>query len=129
MSRPSGVYVEGLRETVRNLERFGVEVADLKEAFVEIADQVATEGRRIVPTDSGRLAASIKPAKTKNKAVVRSGSARVPYAGVINYGWPSRGIRAADFLTGPANRNPERYAEAINDNLRRLIDRYQLGET
>ena len=97
-----------------------------KAAFGEISDQVVTEANRIVPTRSGRLASSIRPAKTKNKAVVRAGSAGAPYAGVINYGWPSRGIPATDFLTGPANSRPDEYARQIDRNLQDLIRKYDL---
>ena len=126
MARSSGIQVTGLREVVRDLQKLGVSVEDLKEAFGAISDQVVSEANRIVPSRSGRLAGSIRPARTKNKAVVRAGSAAVPYAGVINYGWPSRGIEPSDFLTGPANSKPEEYARQIDRNLQELIRRYGL---
>ena len=127
MARSSGVQITGLREIVRDLQKLGVSVEDLKAAFGAISDQVVTEATRIVPTESGRLSGSIRPAKTKNKAVVRAGSAGVPYAGVINYGWPSRGIAPTEFLTDPANNNTDEYARQIDENLRDLIRRYGLG--
>lgn len=127
MARSSGVQITGLREAVRDLQKLGVEVEDLKAAFGAISDQVVMEASRIVPTESGRLSGTIRPARTKNKAVVRAGSASVPYAGVINYGWPSRGIAPTDFLTGPANDNASDYARQIDENLRDLIRRYDLG--
>lgn len=126
MARSSGVQITGLREVVRDLQKLGVSVEDLKEAFGEISDQVVTEANRIVPTKSGRLAGSIRPARTKNKAVVRAGSAGIPYAGVINYGWPSRGIAPTEFLTGPANSRPDEYARQIDRNLQDLIRKYGL---
>lgn len=123
-----GIEVTNLRETIRDLERMGVEVEDLKEAFGQISRQVVAKASAIVPRSTGRLAASIKPSKTKNRAIVRAGSpAAVPYAGVINYGWPARGIAPTEFLTGPANANPEDFARQIDANLRDLIRRYDLA--
>lgn len=129
MPRQSGVYIEGLRETVRDLERLGVEVADLKELFTRIGEDIAAQGRRIVPTDSGRLLRTIKPAKAKNKAIVRAGSRAVPYAGVINYGWQAHGIRRTDFLTDPANNDLSRHIQTLEEGLQALIDKYHLGAT
>lgn len=127
MARESGVQITGLTKVVRDLQKLGVSVEDLKEAFGKISTQVVAEAGRIVPSRSGRLAASIRPAKAKNKAVVRAGSASVPYAGVINYGWPNRSIAATEFLTGPANDDEAEYAKQIDQNLQDLIRRYGLS--
>lgn len=97
-----GLEVTGLRETVRNLERYGAQVSDLKTAFRTIGNVVVTEAKARAPKQSGALANSIRPSNTKNKAVVRVGAARVPYAGVIHYGWPRRHIAANPFLESAA---------------------------
>ena len=89
------VQVEGLREAVRDLERVGVEVADLKEVFGKVATVAADTGQGFTPRRSGRLAASARGNKAQNKAVVTWGKASVPYAGPILHGWPRRGIKAA----------------------------------
>lgn len=120
-----GIRVTGLRETVRNLEKLGVDAEDLKAAFGQIAQQVTTEARVLVPVDSGALQATIRPARTKNKAVVRAGTGTgVPYAGVINYGRDGKG--GTGFLTKPANANPEQKAAQIEAELTALIKRYNL---
>lgn len=112
----------GLRETVRNLERLGVTVQDLREAFQAISRDVVTEAQGIVRVLTGRLRASIRPALTKNKAVVRAGTpSGVPYAGVINYSRPGD-----HFLTDPANANPAEKVARIEANLEALIRRYNL---
>lgn len=127
MARSSGVQITGLRETVRALERFGVDVEDLRAAFGQISAEIVAEASAQVPTRSGALGGSIRPARTKNKAVVRAGAGAVPYAGVINYGWPAHGIAATDFLTGPANADTAGKARQIEANLQDLIRRYQLN--
>lgn len=95
----TGVQVEGLRQTVKALEQYGVEVADLKEVFAGVAAEGARLARGFAPVRSGRLAGSIRGNRAKSKAVVTAGNARrVPYAGPLNYGWARKGIKAKQFM-------------------------------
>ena len=98
MALRGGARVDGLRDLVRDMESVGVDVADLKTAFAAIAAKGATLAASLAPRRSGALAASIKGNRAKNYAAVSAGSARVPYAGPINYGWPRRHIPAAEFM-------------------------------
>lgn len=118
----SEVRITGLRETVRNLERLGVSVQDLREAFLDISRDVVSEARGLVRVLTGRLRETIREAQTKNKAVVRAGTPTgVPYAGVVNY------VRPGDqFLTRPANTDTEGKVRRIEANLEDLIRRYNL---
>jgi len=116
----SGVRVNGLRETVRSLERFGVEASDLKAAFKRIGTFITEDARSLTPSKSGRLAASIKPSNTKNKSIVRAGGARIPYAGVIHYGGYNN-ITAQPFLTDAVARNDSKVTDLMEDELKRLI--------
>lgn len=94
-----GVRVEGLNKKIRDLQALGVEVDDLKDAFSTIATEAAEAVASYAPVgETGALAASIRGNRAKSKAVVRAGKAAVPYAGPINYGWPSRGIEAAEYM-------------------------------
>jgi hypothetical protein len=120
----TAIRVDGLRETIRSLERFGVATEDLKEAFGAISRDVATEAGVRVKVDTGALRATIRPARTKNKAVVRAGTAGVPYAGVVNYG--RDGMAGDGFLTIPANSNTDAKVRQIEQNLQQLIVKYQL---
>lgn len=127
MARPSGVYVTGLRETIRALERFGVEVEDLKDAFGDIAGDIVEEARGRIKVATGAALATIRPARTKNKAIVRAGTASVVHPAILNYGWPAHNIAGDEFLTGPANEDPEGKARQIERNLEALIRRYDLN--
>lgn len=120
MAAPA-VRVNGLAEVVRELERFGVSTDDLKDAFGEIAGDVADEAQGRVRVATGALKATIRPARTKNKAVVRAGTAGVPYAGVVNYSRPGDG-----FLTIPANENTDAKIAKIEQNLQALIVQHRL---
>jgi len=92
------VRVEGLNKTLKALQSYGVEVADLKDVMAGIAREGATLAARYAPKRSGRLAGTVRGNKAKAKAVVIAGRARVPYAGAINYGWPKRNIKALLFM-------------------------------
>ena len=117
-------YVTGLRELVRNLEKIGADAADMKQVFVAIGELVQADAAALAPRRSGRLSASIKPTKTKNKAAVRAGSARVPYAGAINYGWPKRGIGAKNFLQRAINANSEKAVHMMDEGLGKIIEQH-----
>ena len=91
------VRVEGLRELTRALGKAGVDAADQKELMHEIGMVVVRAAQQ--PVVTGALEASMRASRTKGKAIVRAGSARVPYAAVQHYGWPSHNIEPKPFLT------------------------------
>lgn len=86
------IEVEGLRDTVRDLKRLGDETipAKVRAANLEAAETVAAEARHRAPVRTGALRATIRAtiraAGQQSAAVVREGSARVKYAGFIDYG-------------------------------------------
>ena len=90
MPQPA-VVVEGLPQLSRQLRAFGDK--SLPKAFraagKTAAQLVADAARSAVPKRTGRLAASLRAAGQARGAVVREGSAKVPYAGPVEFGgWP-----------------------------------------
>lgn len=122
----AGVRIDGLRETVRTLERFGVQVSDLKAAFLKIGKKVTQDAQTLAPHKTGRLAGSIKPSNTKNKSVIRAGGARIPYAGVIHYGGYNN-IKPHPFLTDAVSRNESVALSIMEEELNGLIHRLGLN--
>lgn len=116
-----GVRVDGLRELVRDLEKAGVEVADLKDAFGSIAARAANLAAGFAPRRSGKLAASIRGTKAKNYAAVSAGSARVPYAAPVNYGWLKRNIAASEFMQRADDQMRPRVARDLETAIDKLI--------
>lgn len=122
-----GVKVEGLSSVVRNLERMGVEVADLKDAFGRIAEQVKPFYQSATPAVSGALRGDYRTSKSKGKANLYVGRASIPYAGPINYGWPARNIAPANFVArGDAAAEPTASASLENE-ISRLVSSLNLG--
>lgn len=118
-----GVRVENLAQTVRQLKALGLEVEDLKDAFAKIAAEGADAVERHTPRESGALAGNVRGNRAQSKAVVRAGSAALPYAGPINYGWAARGIEPAEYMQkGDQEMQPvavQRLEQEIEHQIRR----------
>lgn len=114
--RRYGVFVAGGAEMRKALKDSGDNLADLRKAHKEVAKIVKDKARVLVPVSNkpknwrnasprGSLRKSIRTSATKTSAELKSGwdsvaksHGTVPYAGVIEYGWPARKIRAQPFM-------------------------------
>jgi len=98
MSRPT-VEIEGLNKLLRALEKLDDEA---KQSFKDVGGRVgklvAEQGREEAPVRSGALQRTIRAVNTGRGAKVRAGTAKVPYAGPIHFGWRSRNIKPNNFL-------------------------------
>jgi hypothetical protein len=121
------VRVEGLNRAVRDLQRAGLEVGDLKDAFGKIARLGASVATGFAPRRTGRLAGNIRPNKARNSARIVAGGARVPYAGVINYGWPARGIAASGFMQRADESIGDEAPDLLIRNINRIIEQRGLS--
>lgn len=118
------VSVKGLREVVRSLNQYEGAVKDLKEANNAIGSKVAQTASAIAPQSTGALAASVKANKAKQKIQIRAGGAKVPYAGVQEYGWAARNIQAQPFLRRAAWTNREYTRTQYVANLNAIRRKY-----
>lgn len=124
----TGVYVHGLRDITRAMERAGVEVDDLKDVMGSIAAEAAEVMAAFVPLGpTGRLRASVRGNRAKGKAVVSIGGARVPYAGAINYGWRRRNIRPSDFIARTDEVMETRAVQMLEDGWSAIAERNGLA--
>ena len=92
------IKATGVKELRRELRRMGDDLEDLKALNLDVATLVSDRAKDIVPRRTGNLADTIRPAGTKTAGRVRAGFKRVPYAGVIHFGWPARRIQPQPFL-------------------------------
>lgn len=124
------IAVDGLKDLLADLRRFQeVETLNaIKAANKQAAEMVAEEGRVRVPRRTGRLAKSIKAQATQSSASVKAGSGkRVPYAGVIHFGWLRRHIRPRPFLYEALDhRLPEVY-QAYDKQIDKAIEGFNSG--
>lgn len=115
--------VEGGRELRRRLRTIEGGLDDLKAAHREVAQTVTAASRRTAPHRTGRLGQSGRGSGTNTMSVVRYGSARIPYAGPIHYGWPARGIVAQPWLLETARRTEPVWLEQYNSAVAELVER------
>jgi len=99
MAVDGSVEIEGLNKLLRALEKLDDEAKQsFKDAGLKVGKFVAEKARAEAPVRSGRLRGSIRAVATGRGAKIRAGSKRVPYAGVIHFGWRKRNIVQNRFL-------------------------------
>jgi len=118
------VSVEGARELRKALKTVGDEAkAGLKDVNVEVAEIVARAAVTKVPSRSGALRETVRAAGAQTRASVKAGFKKVPYAGVIHFGWPARKIAPQPFLYDALDARRDEvvdtYANGMADLLRK----------
>lgn len=122
-----GVRIEGLNALIRDLKAVGLDIEDLKDAFSAISREAAARAAKHAPRSSGALAASIRGNRAQSKAVVLAGSARVPYARVINYGWPGHNITANPFMQRADAEMRDRAVDMLEEGISTAIQKRGLA--
>lgn len=140
----AGVYVSGLREVNRSLEKAGVDVAELKTVMGGIAAEATRVMQPFIPAGkTGNLRQSARGNKAKGKAVVTIGKARVPYAGAIQWGWGKQhsnykhgryarkgtrgGYKGAHFIEKTDDVMETRVAQMLEDGWADIAERHGLA--
>lgn len=119
MAAQSAVEVVGEKELRRAFREIGDKTSarQLKEAHKAAAEIVAKQARYEVPKRSGALGATIRAAGLQASAVVRAGTAKVPYAAPIHFGWARHHISPQPFLYKAADR---RISEVVDEYERQI---------
>jgi hypothetical protein len=122
----TGVYeVTGAKELRRTLKQAGEDLGDLKDVNRRVGDLVISAARPHIPIRSGALAGSVRAASAAAKVTIRAGSARLPYAGPIHWGWPAHHIRPNPFLSDAATRTEDTWVGYYFDELQAVINKVE----
>lgn len=124
MAEAVTVKVEGLKETLSALKKLGDNFEDLKDANAELSSTIATKASALAPRLTGALANTIKGNRANKRVQLKAGSARVPYAAVIEYGWPKRNIKAQSYLRRAALEDRNYIVETYEKNIKEVIKKY-----
>ena len=112
---------KGVSRLASSLKKAGVDMTRLKDDYRKMAGVVKTDVGNVIPVRTGRLKRSLRSSATQKSGVVRAGTKAVPYAGVINYGWPGHNIEAQHYMeTGLMNAEDqvlELYRQALENAL------------
>lgn len=125
---PLRAEVLGLREIQRDLRRLSDDTKeDMKDTHLAAAEVVVMGAKRYVPYRTGRLAQSIRALASKSSGRVRAGSASVPYAGPIHFGWPARRIKPQPFIYDAMDERVDVIRKLYDDRIEQLLRRYDLS--
>lgn len=122
------LQIEGLGAVQKAMRNFADDSKnDMKETHRK-AGQIVVDGAvRLVPVRSGALLASLRSAPTQRQGKVRVGSAAVPYAGPIHFGWPARNIRPNPFIYAVLDQRRDEVLRLYEERIDQLITKYGLG--
>lgn len=126
------VRIRGARELRRKINQMEDAVdtqaakAEMKAAHLQGAQIVRDVAVGLVPVQSGRLRETIRAAGTVKSGRVRAGYKRVPYAGVIHFGWPARGIQPRPFLYDALDRRRSEVMAAYERSVAEIVKKYDL---
>lgn len=123
MSEGVQYQIEGLADLARTMKRAGEDITELKDAHTRAAQIVADRAASLAPKRTGRLAGNIRPAKQVQRARIMAGSAAVPYAGPIHWGWPARHIDANPFISNAAVETEDQWLTAYFDDVQKALDK------
>ena len=122
----AAIEVTGIRELNKALRNVGDDFEHLKDPNKLLGHLVASRATALVPVRSGKLQSYIKTNPAKNKVTISAGRASVPYAGVIEYGWGKRGIRARPYLNKAVNEKKGEIKKKYEENIKNIIKKYNL---
>ncbi len=123
----AGITIKGIKEVTDTLNKLGKDLESNIELNKELSTTLSQKASAMAPKLTGDLASSVLGNPSAEKAQILAGSAGVPYAGVIEYGWPNRNIQAQPYLN-PAVRDSMGYIiEKYNDSIKEAIKKYNLN--
>lgn len=119
------VEVRGAKELRKSLKKAGDDLGDLKDVNAAVGNMVVATASGMAPRRSGALAGSIRASRAAASITIKAGSARVPYAGVIHWGWPAHNIAANPFLSNAATSTESAWVALYEAELDKIIDRVE----
>jgi phage gpG-like protein len=122
----AGITISGVKEVTNTLNKLNRDLEANLELNKELSGTLSQKASAMAPKLTGALASSVQGNPSAEKAQILAGSAAVPYAGVIEYGWPDRNIEAQPYLNKAVNENMGYIVERYNDSIQKAIKKYNL---
>jgi len=117
------VKVEGAKELRRTMKAAGEDLTDLKSVHTAIAGMVASRTAAAAPHKSGALAGTVRGNSAATNATIKVGSAAVPYANPIHWGWPGRNITANPFAANTAKATEAEWSRMYLVGVERILSK------
>jgi len=117
------IKVTGGAKLRRTLKNAGVDLQDLKDVNIAVANMVAA--RSVAPYRSGKLKSTVRPSRAVSRARIMVGKKAVPYAGPIHWGWRDRGITADPFISKAAQDAEPVWVQMYVTGVNRIIGKIE----
>lgn len=125
--RGGKIEITGLKEAQKALRTLSKESRDkMKETHRKAGQIIVEAATPLVPRETGALLASIKSAPLQRQGRVRLGSAALPYAGPIHFGWPARNIKPNPFIYEVLDGRRAEVSRLYEDRINQLIKQNDL---
>jgi len=123
----ANISITGVKEVLDSLKKLGRDLESNLELNKELSTTLSKKASALAPILTGALASSVVGNPSAEKAQILAGSTAVPYAGVIEYGWPAKNREARPYLNPAVNNNIGYIIEKYNDSIQKAIQKYNLN--
>ena len=123
----ANISIQGVKEVTDSLDKLARDLGSNIELNKELSTTLSQKASAMAPKLTGALASSIVGNPSAEKAQILAGSAAVPYAGVIEYGWPKKNIQAQPYLTTTVNNNLGYIVAKYQNSITGIIKQYNLN--
>lgn len=123
----AGITITGVKQVTDTLNKLGKDLESNLELNKELSTTLSQKASAMAPRLTGALASSVQGNPSAEKAQILAGSAAVPYAGVIEYGWPAKNRQAQPYLNPAVNNNMGYIIEKYNESIKKAIQKYDLN--
>ena len=129
------IKVEGLQQTIRQLQALGADKSEISNANYEAAQTLIKEATPLVPVRSGRLRSTLRASRAQMYAQAKAGSSQVPYANPIHWGWfrdkqtgVNRNVKPQPFFAKALGLTYQQIIADYNRNMQQLVNKHGLGK-
>lgn len=126
MAEAIEISIEGVKQAEAALDKLSKSLESNLSLNKELSSTLSQKASAMAPRLTGALASSVKGNPSAEKAQILAGSKAVPYAGVQEYGWPQKNIKAQPYMRPAVFNNMGYIIEKYNDSIKENIKKYNL---
>jgi HK97 gp10 family phage protein len=122
----ASITIKGVQEVKSSLDKLEKDIESSSDTLKELGSVLASKASAMAPQKSGRLAASVGSVFNNGSLQIYAGNETIPYAGVIEYGYPLRNIKEQPYLRPAVNSNMGMIEQKYNEQIEKSIKKYNL---
>lgn len=127
MADAISVSVNGVTETLRELDKLVGDLQTLDDARRAIGSELTSLASALAPKLTGALASTVTHTLSERGVALKAGSPAVVYAGVQEYGWPEKNIPEQSYLRKAVSQREKFIIEKYEDNIKSQIQKHNFN--